>query len=117
MASAMRSLRRVFTPALFHELPLDDRLKRGLEASVGAGARLTPVQKEVIPRQLASLSKPPDLLLQAETGTGKTIAFLLPMLQSLLARDKPPEGVKALVLAPTRELVLQLAPCLPFNSF
>ena len=92
---------------------MDERLKRGLEASLGASARLTLVQRDAISRQLDQRrrGKAFDLLLQAETGTGKTIAFLLPMLQSLLARDMPPEGVAALVLAPTRELVLQLAPC------
>ena len=47
-----------------------------------------------------------DLIGCAETGTGKTAAFLLPILQKLAERQRP--GVRVLVLAPTRELALQI---------
>ena len=51
-----------------------------------------------------------DVLAQAKTGTGKTIAFLLPALHSLLTQPALPKGqVAILVLSPTRELALQIA--------
>src|SRR5512135_542168 len=73
----------------------------------------TPVQREAIPLVLAGR----DLLAGAQTGTGKTAAFVLPMLQRLHASDTgqpAPDGrrvrrpVRALVLTPTRELALQV---------
>jgi len=66
----------------------------------------TPIQKKVIPLVLERL----DVMAQAQTGTGKSAAFVLPILE-LLAQN-PYEGkrkIKALVLAPTRELTLQIA--------
>ena len=64
----------------------------------------TPIQIEAIPRVLAGR----DLLACAQTGTGKTAAFLLPLLQRLSAR--PSAGrIRALVLTPTRELASQIA--------
>ncbi|CAK9064949.1 unnamed protein product [Durusdinium trenchii] len=112
-----RGLRRlsIFTDVRFQDLAIDPRLLRGLEVALGPGARLTSVQQQAILRQLEDpCQKRPDLLLQAHTGTGKTIAFLLPVLQRLLALEadgqvQAAKGVFALVLAPTRELVLQLA--------
>jgi ATP-dependent RNA helicase RhlE len=70
----------------------------------------TPVQREAIPLVLAGR----DLLAGAQTGTGKTAAFVLPMLQRLAAT--PPRGrgrdgrtpIRALILAPTRELAMQV---------
>jgi ATP-dependent RNA helicase RhlE len=66
----------------------------------------TPVQREAIPHVLAGR----DLMAGAQTGTGKTAAFVLPMLQRLAAT--PPRGdrrrIRALILAPTRELALQV---------
>lgn len=62
----------------------------------------TPVQQQAIPEAL--LGK--DLLVSAKTGSGKTAAFLLPMLQRLL--DSPKSGTRALVLVPTRELARQI---------
>ena len=64
----------------------------------------TPVQTEVIPHALAGR----DLLACAQTGTGKTAAFVMPILQQLAA--KPPiRRIRALVLTPTRELAAQIA--------
>ncbi len=81
----------------------------------------TPVQKEAIPIIL----KKRDLLAGAQTGTGKTAGFTLPMLE-LLSRHKPHSGkqvVRALILTPTRELAAQVAESvalygkfLPFKS-
>ncbi|MGA9597238.1 MAG: DEAD/DEAH box helicase, partial [Acidimicrobiia bacterium] len=62
----------------------------------------TPIQSSVIPLMLAGQ----DVIGQAQTGTGKTAAFALPVLQRLDAGQK---SVQCLVLAPTRELALQVA--------
>ncbi len=74
-----------------------------LEAITELGyADPTPIQKEAIPLLLAGR----DLIGQAQTGTGKTAAFGLPLLQSITSRK---QGVQGLVLAPTRELAIQVA--------
>src|SRR3989339_508766 len=62
----------------------------------------TPIQSKAIP----DLLKGRDLIGIAQTGTGKTAAFMLPILQRLLAH--PGRGVRALILAPTRELAEQI---------
>ncbi|MDO8715242.1 MAG: DEAD/DEAH box helicase [Dehalococcoidales bacterium] len=62
----------------------------------------TPIQTKIIPLMLAGH----DVIGQAQTGTGKTAAFVLPILQALQPDRR---GIKALVLAPTRELALQVA--------
>jgi ATP-dependent RNA helicase DeaD len=62
----------------------------------------TPIQAGVIPAMIAGQ----DVIGQAQTGTGKTAAFALPLLQNLEPDQKRPQG---LVLAPTRELALQVA--------
>jgi ATP-dependent RNA helicase RhlE len=65
----------------------------------------TPVQTEAIPLVLDGR----DLLAGAQTGTGKTAAFVLPMLQRLHAsRRTGPRVIRALILTPTRELALQV---------
>ncbi|MTH96294.1 DEAD/DEAH box helicase [Roseibium sp. RKSG952] len=67
----------------------------------------TPIQKDAIPYVL----KGEDLIGLAQTGTGKTAAFSLPLAEQLLANPKRPvpTGCRALILAPTRELVNQIA--------
>src|SRR5258706_16480800 len=62
----------------------------------------TPIQREAIPVILGGS----DLIGCAATGTGKTAAFVLPMLQKLDATKRP--GVRALILSPTRELASQI---------
>ena len=64
--------------------------------------RPTPVQAEAIPPGMDGR----DVLACAQTGSGKTAAFLLPILHRLL--DKPRGRTRALVLAPTRELAAQI---------
>ncbi len=66
----------------------------------------TPIQAQAIPFVLAGR----DLLGIAQTGTGKTAAFALPILQRLAADPKPAprRGARVLVLAPTRELASQI---------
>ena len=61
----------------------------------------TPIQVAAIPPLLEGR----DLIGQAQTGTGKTAAFMLPLLQRL---DQSTKGVKALILSPTRELAKQV---------
>jgi len=62
----------------------------------------TPIQLQAIPVALSGR----DLIGCAETGTGKTAAFLLPIIQKISERPRP--GIRVLVLAPTRELALQI---------
>jgi len=68
----------------------------------------TPIQSQSIPPLLAGR----DLLGQAATGTGKTAAFALPLLQRVLARKSSKAQPDALVLVPTRELAIQVAEAL-----
>ncbi len=63
----------------------------------------TPVQCEAIPPALAGS----DVVATAQTGTGKTLAFVLPLLESLI-KNPPGAGASALILSPTRELALQI---------
>src|SRR5271168_152866 len=62
----------------------------------------TPVQAASIPVALEGK----DVLATAQTGTGKTLAFLIPVIEKLLAQNVP--GIAALVLVPTRELAMQV---------
>jgi len=64
----------------------------------------TPVQREAIPIVLAGR----DLLAGAQTGTGKTAAFVLPILQQLAERPARDHRIRVLILAPTRELAIQV---------
>ena len=87
----------------FQDLSLNRSLLRAL-AEEGY-ERPTPIQEAVIPAALAG----EDLLATAQTGTGKTAAFALPILQHLAAlQPKGARPIRALVLAPTRELALQI---------
>jgi ATP-dependent RNA helicase RhlE len=64
----------------------------------------TPIQQQAIPHVLAGR----DLLGAAQTGTGKTAAFALPILQHLVQNPRPDRPLRVLVLAPTRELASQI---------
>jgi ATP-dependent RNA helicase RhlE len=88
----------------FAELELIEPLQRALRAEDYTTP--TPIQAQAIPHLIAGR----DLLGCAQTGTGKTAAFALPILQKLAAGKTPlrPRGVRALVLTPTRELALQI---------
>ena len=88
-------------PQTFAELGLDPRLVKALE-SLGY-EEPTPIQREAIPPLLAGR----DVLGQAATGTGKTAAFALPMIQRLGAEKS--KDVRGVVLVPTRELAIQVA--------
>ncbi|GIW40614.1 MAG: ATP-dependent RNA helicase RhlB [Candidatus Binatia bacterium] len=85
----------------FRSLPLPPAVRRGL---ADAGFRTcTPVQERVLPLSLAGK----DVAAQAQTGTGKTAAFLLTLF-SRLSAEPGISGPRALVVAPTRELALQI---------
>src|SRR4051812_48952019 len=90
----------------FAALGLEPRL---LSAIKDAGyTEPTPIQSAAIPKILTG----GDVIGIAQTGTGKTAAFVLPMLQLLARQNVPgagtPRGIRALVLAPTRELAVQI---------
>ena len=95
------------TNMLFSELPLANPLQRAIRA-VGY-EQPTPIQEKSIP----SLLEGSDLLGIAQTGTGKTAAFALPILQLLLDSGKfrAPKTCRALILLPTRELAIQVEDC------
>ena len=86
----------------FADLELRDELLNALSSLGYEGP--TPIQREAIPVLLAGR----DALAQAATGTGKTAAFALPILQALKAGHRPAEP-SALVLVPTRELCMQVS--------
>src|SRR6266513_1984072 len=85
---------------LFSELPICPYLKDHLSAANFVNP--TAVQAAAIPKALEGK----DVLATAQTGTGKTLAFLIPVIEKLL-KDKTP-GIAALVLVPTRELAMQV---------
>jgi len=87
---------------LFTEFPLHERLQRNIAAA--GYLEPTPIQAAAIPVALAHR----DLLGTAQTGTGKTAAFALPLLQRLLTNPSPVRRLRALVLTPTRELADQV---------
>ena len=94
--------------ARFDTLPLDSKLLRAV-ADQGY-ATMTPIQAKAIPIVLEGR----DVMGAAQTGTGKTAAFSIPLLQKMLRHENPSASparhpVRALVLAPTRELALQVA--------
>src|ERR1700722_1921721 len=84
----------------FSELSISPSLKERLVA--GRFSTPTPVQAAAIPQALEGK----DVLATAQTGTGKTLAFLIPVIEHLL-QDKT-AGIAALVLVPTRELAMQV---------
>jgi ATP-dependent RNA helicase RhlE len=85
----------------FSELSISPSLKERLIA--GRFTTPTPVQAAAIPQALEGK----DVLATAQTGTGKTLAFLIPVIEKLLKQSKP--GIAVLVLVPTRELAMQVA--------
>ncbi|MFT3982006.1 MAG: DEAD/DEAH box helicase [Ferruginibacter sp.] len=87
----------------FTEFGFDERLMEGIDASNYQQA--TPIQEKVIPYILEGK----DVLAFAQTGTGKTAAFLLPLINRMLTNGTDPNGINAMVIVPTRELAVQIA--------
>lgn len=94
------------TDVTFSSFDLHPALLAGLEAA--GFSRCTPIQALTLPVALPGR----DVAGQAQTGTGKTLAFLVAVINRLLTRpalaDRKPEDPRALILAPTRELAIQI---------
>src|SRR5579862_2810371 len=86
----------------FSELPLSVRVQTNL--SRNGFTQPTPIQALAIEPALAGR----DLIATAQTGTGKTLAFTLPLIELLLRDRQKARGPQALVLTPTRELAIQI---------
>ena len=89
----------------FADLGLRDAILRAVEE--GGYTEMTPIQRRAIPNVLEGK----DLIAIAQTGTGKTAAFSLPIIQMLLKGEgrRNPKVARSLILAPTRELAVQIA--------
>jgi ATP-dependent RNA helicase RhlE len=104
IASANRKREKTIMQS-FSELPISPYTQERL-SSLNFSIP-TPVQAAAIPQALAGK----DVLATAQTGTGKTLAFLIPIIERLLQPGKPDSGksgIAALVLVPTRELAMQV---------
>ena len=86
----------------FDELDLSDEVLDALDAM--NFDKCTPIQEQAIPATLSGH----DLLAVAQTGTGKTAAYLLPVLDEISAGGYPDDAINCVVMAPTRELVQQI---------
>ena len=87
----------------FTEFGFDERLMEGIDAAGYEDA--TPVQEQVIPHILSGK----DIIASAQTGTGKTAAFLLPLIHKIITDVEKGNTISALVIVPTRELAIQIA--------
>jgi hypothetical protein len=87
----------------FKELGLTDSLLAGID-SMGYKTA-TPVQSQVIQPILAGK----DIIASAQTGTGKTAAFLLPIVNKIITEPHEESKINALIIVPTRELAIQIA--------
>lgn len=85
---------------LFKELGLHEQILKAVE-DMGFEAT-TPIQEQIIPLAMQGI----DLIGQAQTGTGKTAAFAIPLINKI---DEQGPGVQSLILAPTRELAIQVS--------
>lgn len=84
----------------FEELKINEKIKRALK---DMDYKIpSPIQEKAIPVLLDGK----DVIGCAQTGTGKTCAFMIPIIESLLAEQR--DGIKALILTPTRELAIQI---------
>lgn len=96
----------------FSELNLLPQIQKAVE-TVGYTTP-TPIQQQAIP----SILQGKDLLGTAQTGTGKTAAFAIPMLQNLSNKPSKNKNIRALILTPTRELAIQIEEnCKEYGKF
>lgn len=89
-------------PMRFDEFDLNYDVLDALDAM--RFSECTPIQQQAIPLALDGR----DLIAVAQTGTGKTAAYLLPILNRLADGDFPEDAVNCIVMAPTRELAMQI---------
>ena len=87
----------------FTDLGLDPRILEGIDAMGYENA--TPVQQQV----MVPILEGKDIIAAAQTGTGKTAAFLLPLLHRLLTSPHHAGDINAMIIVPTRELAIQIA--------
>ena len=105
-----RRIRKLLILKTFEELGVSEGIRRAIEEM--GFVQPMPVQEEVIPYLLGNQN---DVIALAQTGTGKTAAFGIPVLQRIADKPRPLMGEigrglpQALILAPTRELCLQIA--------
>ena len=106
LAPFMLSLRVLYTNTFilnFTAFGFDERLMEGIKSSGYEEA--TPVQEQVIPLIMDGK----DVIASAQTGTGKTAAFLLPLINKIITDPHEDHTNNALVIVPTRELAVQIA--------
>ncbi|BFG71161.1 DEAD/DEAH box helicase [Sediminibacterium sp. KACHI17] len=87
----------------FTDLGLDQRILDGIDAMGYETA--TPVQQQV----MVPILEGKDIIASAQTGTGKTAAFLLPLIHRLLTVPHDSNEINAMIIVPTRELAIQIA--------
>ncbi len=87
----------------FYNFGFNDDLLDGIDAMGYTTA--TPVQEQVIPSIIAGR----DIIAAAQTGTGKTAAFLLPVIHKLITEPHPEHKINSMIIVPTRELAVQIA--------
>ncbi len=95
----------------FKEFGLDERLLNGIDSMGYTTA--TPVQEQVIPYILEGR----DLIASAQTGTGKTAAFLLPIVNKLLTGPHEDHHINCMIIVPTRELAVQITQAMEGMSY
>ena len=99
-ANEVKNTEAVSDAVRYEDAPIDERIIRAVQ-EMGFEV-MTPIQQQAIPALLEGR----DVLGQAQTGTGKTAAFGIPMIQRI---DPSVEGVQCIILCPTRELAIQAA--------
>ncbi len=87
----------------FTSFPFHESLQEGISASNYIDA--TPVQEQVIPLIMDGR----DIIASAQTGTGKTAAFLLPLIHKIITGPPQGDSITSLIIVPTRELAIQIA--------
>ena len=87
---------------MFSDFALHERLLKALDTLELTTP--TPVQQELIPQAMTGR----DIQASAETGSGKTAAYLLPILHRMMLKPEPLTATRALILLPTRELSMQV---------
>ncbi len=95
----------------FTDLGLDQRILDGIDAMGYETA--TPVQQQV----MVPILEGKDIIASAQTGTGKTAAFLLPLIHRLLTVPHDSHEINAMIIVPTRELAIQIAESLEGLSY
>lgn len=95
----------------FTDLGLDQRILDGIDAMGYETA--TPVQQQV----MVPILQGKDIIASAQTGTGKTAAFLLPLIHRLLTVSHDSHEINAMIIVPTRELAIQIAESLEGLSY